>query len=75
MDVNYMDMYRCDPYHFMEICNPPVNESIGSYQIHHLKHFPYRFAVANSDRVWQCVHSQKQLAQWAIDITAQFYTC
>ncbi len=35
MDVNYM--YRCHPYHFMKICNPPVNEPIGSYQIHHLK--------------------------------------
>ncbi len=31
------DMYRCHPYHFMEICKPPVNEPIGSYQIHHLK--------------------------------------
>ncbi len=35
MDVNYM--YRCHPYHFMEICKPPVNKPIGSYQIHHLK--------------------------------------
>ena len=35
MDVNYM--YRCHPYHFMEICKPPINEPIGSYQIHHLK--------------------------------------
>ncbi len=34
MDVNYM--YHCHPYHFMEICKPPVNEPIGSYQIHHL---------------------------------------
>ncbi len=31
------ELYRCHPYHFMEICKPPVNEPIGSYQIHHLK--------------------------------------
>ncbi len=30
-------MYRCHPYHFMEICKPPVNEPIRSYQIPHLK--------------------------------------
>ena len=39
------DMYRCHPYHFMEICNPPVNEPIGSYQIHHLKYFNTFFAL------------------------------
>ncbi len=50
MNVNYMhpeilvldpepkDMYRGHPYHFMEICKPPVNEPIGSYQIHHLNY-------------------------------------
>ena len=43
MDVNYMldpepkDMHRCHQHHFMEICKPPVNEPIGSYQIQHLK--------------------------------------
>ncbi len=31
------DMYHCHTYHFMEICKPPFNEPIGSYQIHHLK--------------------------------------
>ena len=45
MDVNPepKDMYRCHPYHFMEICKPPVNKPIGSYQIHHLNQ-------ENSDR-------------------------
>ncbi len=36
LDPEPKDMYRCLPYHFMEICKPPVNEPIGSYQIHHL---------------------------------------
>ncbi len=36
MDVKYM--YRCHTYHFMEICKPPVNKPIGSYQLHHLNH-------------------------------------
>ncbi len=38
LDPEPKDMYRCHPYHFMEICKPPVNEPIGSYQIHHLKY-------------------------------------
>ena len=29
-------MYRCHPYHFLEIYKPLVNEPIGSYQIQHL---------------------------------------
>ncbi len=37
LDPEPKDMYRCHPYHFMEICKPPVHEPIGSYQIHHLK--------------------------------------
>ncbi len=36
MDVNYMHPEIKD---FMEICNPPVNEPVGSYQIHHLNLF------------------------------------
>ncbi len=38
MDVNYMenDCMKVLSYYFMEICKPPVNEPIGSYQIHHL---------------------------------------
>ena len=35
MDVNYMDRYH--PYHFLEICIPPVNKPIRSYQVQHLK--------------------------------------
>ncbi len=37
LDPEPKEMYHCHPYHFMEICKPPVNEPIGSYQIHHLK--------------------------------------
>ncbi len=39
LDLESKDMYRCHPYHFMEICKPQVNKPIGSYQIHHLKSF------------------------------------
>ncbi len=37
LDPEPKDMYRCHPYRFTEICKPPVNKPIRSYQIHHLK--------------------------------------
>ena len=48
MDVNYpepKDMYRCHPYHFLEIYKPPVNEPIGSYQIQHLNSLIGKYAL------------------------------
>ncbi len=46
------DMFRCHPYHFMEICKPPVNEPIRSYQIHHLKQ-----AKLNAKRIGLALHA------------------
>ncbi len=51
LDPEPKDTYCCHPYHFMEICKPPVNESIGSYQIHHLNYtigFIYRNKATDS---------------------------
>ncbi len=44
LDPEPKDMYRCHPYHFMEICKPSVNEPIGSYQIHHLNRARFKLA-------------------------------
>ena len=41
LDPEPKDMHRCHPYYFMKICKPPVNEPIGSYQIHHLNNCCY----------------------------------
>ncbi len=54
LDPEPKDMYCCHPYHFMEICKPPVNKPIRSYQIHHLNSiWPLRIWADNmgfSDR-------------------------
>ncbi len=43
LDPESRDMYHCLAYRFYEICIPPVNEPIRSYQIHSLKQFKSRW--------------------------------